>query len=144
MRTNVSFEHPAEFVPVSGEDGVLAVAGAKWFLALLSRIPGLSANAELCQEDWGVVIFAERNKKRFWVGLSMWPESDHAWLAHLHHGSSAWLQRFSSSGKSEFAQVALELHKVLKSEPSVSAVSWYREGDMTKAKPNGASTPSAG
>src|SRR6516162_6681702 len=100
MRTNVTFRHPAEFVPLSVEDGILAVSGAQWFAALLRRIRGLEIDEDLCQEDWGVVFFARRNQKKFWIGLSAW-DSEGAWLAHFHHGSFARLQRFSSSGKKE-------------------------------------------
>lgn len=77
MRNNVTFRHPAEFIPVSEDDGILATAGADWFVSLLQRIDGLSVQSELCQEDWGVVVFAERAGKRFWVGLSLWPEHEH-------------------------------------------------------------------
>ncbi len=41
MRTNVRFNHPSKFVPVSEDDGVLAVEGAQWFVALLQQIPRL-------------------------------------------------------------------------------------------------------
>ena len=57
MRNHVIFRHPAEFVPVSGEDGILSADSAEWFMSLLRQIPGLEIEAELCQEDWGVVAF---------------------------------------------------------------------------------------
>src|SRR6266480_712439 len=101
MRTNVRFRHPAEFVPVSDEDGILAVSGAQWFVSLLRRVPGLEIDDELCQEDWGVVAFVRRHQKHFWIGLSFWPDGEHTWLAHVHHRSFAWLQRLSPSGKIE-------------------------------------------
>ena len=63
MRTNVVFNHPAEFVLLSDEDGILAVDGAKWFVDMLSRIPGLQIDNELCQEDWGVAIRASARRK---------------------------------------------------------------------------------
>ena len=105
MRKNVTFRHPAEFVPVSGGDGILATAGAGWFVPLLRRIDGLSVQGELCQEDWGVVVFAERSGKRFWIGLSFWPDGEQAWLAHFHHHSFAWLQRRSAAGKRELERL---------------------------------------
>src|SRR5580765_1914740 len=101
MRTNVTFHHPAEFVPASEEDDILATTGAQCFVTLLHRVPGLDTTQELCQEDWGVVIFARRAQKKFWIGLSAWPEGEHAWLAHFHHGVYAWVQRLTSSGKTE-------------------------------------------
>jgi hypothetical protein len=65
MRTHVTFRHPAEFVPISDEDGILAVSGAQWFAELLRGVSGLQIEEELCQEDWGVVLFARRNRKKF-------------------------------------------------------------------------------
>ena len=87
MRTSVTFRHPAEFVGDSDDGGgILAVSGAYWFVELLRRVPRLQIDQNLCQEDWGVVVFARRNSKHFWIGLSAW-NSEGAWLAHFHHGS---------------------------------------------------------
>lgn len=87
MRNNVTFRHPAEFVET--EEGILSIDGVAWFVDLLRRIDGLGVDATLCQEDWGVVVFAQRAGKRFWIGLSLWPEDEPAWLAHVHHHSFA-------------------------------------------------------
>jgi hypothetical protein len=144
MRTNVSFRHPAEFVAVSDEDGILAVAGAQWFVSLLRRVPDLQIEAGLVQEDWGVVMRARRAKKSFWIGLSMWPEGEHAWLAHFHHGSFAWLQRLGSSGASELQRLIFDVHGVLVSEAAVSDIVWYEESQMRKAQPDGFTTPVEG
>jgi hypothetical protein len=141
MRTNVTFEHPAKFIPVSGEDGVLAVDGASWFVLLLERIPDLRFKSELCQEDWGVVVFAERNQSKFWIGLGMWPDSEHAWLAHFHHGVYSWLQRFTSSGKTELQRLVVDFHNVLLTESTVRKVVWYEERKMRKANPDGSAVP---
>ena len=83
MRTNVTFRHPGEFVRLSDEDGILAVSGAQWFATLLRRVPGLEIDEDLCQEDWGVVLFARRNGKKFLIGLSAWDKG--ALLAHFHN-----------------------------------------------------------
>lgn len=136
MRTNVTFRHPAEFVPLSDDDGILAVSGAQWFAALLRRVPDLEIDEELCQEDWGLVYFARRNQKKFWIGLSAW-DSDGAWLAHFHHGSFAWLQRFSSSGKNELKRLLADVHEVLASEPAISEIAWHEETKMSKPQPAG-------
>ena len=144
MRTNVTFHHPAEFVPVSDEDGILAVGGAQWFATLLRHVPDLQIDGELCQEDWGVVIFGRRAQKKFWIGLSMWPEDEHAWLAHFHHGSFAWLQRFAVTGQSELQRLVADVHRVLTSEPAVSDIVWYAESQMRKAQPDGFATPIEG
>ncbi len=141
MRTNVSFEHPAEFVPVSDEEGILAVAGAQWFVSLLRRVPDLQIDEPLCQEDWGVVIFARSARKKFWIGLSLWPEGEHAWLAHFHHGSFAWWQRLSSSGQRELQRLISDVHAVLTSESAISDIVWYEESQMKKAQPEGFATP---
>jgi hypothetical protein len=113
MRANVTFRHPAEFVGDEDDGGgVLAVRGAEWFAALLRRVPGLELDDDFCQEDWGVVFFARRKQKKFWIGLSGW-DVEGAWLAHFHHGSFAWLQRFSSTGKSELKRLLVDVHDVL-------------------------------
>jgi hypothetical protein len=140
MRTNVSFCHPAEFVSVP-EDGILAVSGALWFVDLLKRIPDLHVEPDLCQEDWGVVAFCRRGERAFWIGLSMWPEGEQAWLAHVHHGSFAWLQRFSKAGKEELRMLVHDLHQALASDPAVSQVAWYHERGMRTANPQGARAP---
>jgi hypothetical protein len=134
MCTNVIFRHPAPFVSAPEGEGILGVNGAHWFVSLLHRIPELHIDGNLCQEDWGVVVFAKRNNKRFWIGLSAW-NSDGFWLAHVHHRSFASWQRFFSSGKAELNRLACEMHAVLAKEPTVSEIAWYREKELTEANP---------
>ena len=55
-------------------------------LELLALVHGLAIEPRLCQEDWGVFIFAERDGKRFWIGLTWWPEGEGEWLVDVHHG----------------------------------------------------------
>jgi hypothetical protein len=123
---------------------MLSVIGAQWFVTLLRRVPNLEIDERLCQEDWGVVVFARRSQKKFWIGLSMWPDGEHAWLAHFHHGSFAWLQRFSSSGQRELQTLVTDVHRMLASEPAVSDIAWYDESQMRKAAPDGFASPSEG
>jgi hypothetical protein len=52
MRANVTFPPPAKFRPLSGDDDILSVGGARWLVLILSQIAGLQVDAELCQEDW--------------------------------------------------------------------------------------------
>jgi hypothetical protein len=99
--------------------------------------------AELCQEDWGVVVFAERGSKRFWIGLSLWPEDEQAWLAHFHHHSFAWLQRWSTAGKRELERLVGDFHSVLANEPTVRDIEWYHERDMRRADAQSSATPNA-
>jgi hypothetical protein len=143
MRTNVTFRHPGEFVPLSDEDSVLAASGAQWFAALLRRVAGLEIDNGLCQEDWGVAVFARRNQRKFWIGLSAW-NTDGSWLAHFHPGSLAWLQRFSSSGKRELERLLADVHEVLAAHPAISDIVWYEESEMSKPQPAGFSTPVEG
>jgi hypothetical protein len=143
MRTNVTFRHPAEFIPVSEDDGILAVAGAALFADMLRRIPGLDVSAPLVQEDWGVVATVTRNGCRFWIGVSLWPEGEGAWLAHVHHGSSAWIQRLTAKGKEELQKLARDLHATLDADVAVQDVVWFRESDMTKPAPDGIANPDA-
>ena len=144
MRTNVIFRHPAQFVPLSPDDGILSVDGIGWFVSLLRQIPGLQIEPGLCQEDWGVVAFAQRNGKRFWVGLSSWPDEEQMWLVHFHHHSFAWLQRWTTSGKNELQQLVLAAHEALSGDPAVSRLAWYLERDMTKANAQGSTNPIEG
>jgi hypothetical protein len=140
MRTNVTFRHPAEFVGDEGDGGgILVVSGAHWFATILKRVPGLELDADLCQEDWGVVFFARRNQKKFWIGLSAWDEG--AWVAHFHHGSFAWLQSFSSTGKDQFKRLLADVHDVLASEPAITEIAWHEENEMSKPEPAGFPTP---
>jgi hypothetical protein len=143
MRTNVTFRHPAEFAGDSEDGGgVLAVRGAHWFAELLRRVPELQIDEDLCQEDWGVVFFARRNQKKFWIGLSAWDEG--AWIAHFHHASFAWLQQFSSSGKNELKRLLASFHEVLASEAAISDISWLEESEMNKPRPAGFPLPVEG
>jgi hypothetical protein len=140
MRTFVKFRHPADFVPISDEDGILAVSGAQWFAELLRGVSGLQIEEELCQEDWGVVLFARRNRKKFWIGLSPW-DGEHSWLAHFHHGSFAWFQRFSSSGAEELKRLLADVHKVLATEQAISEIAWHEESEMRRPGPKSFPTP---
>jgi hypothetical protein len=101
----------------------------------------LEIDDDLCQEDWGVVIFARRNRKKFWIGLSAW-DAEGAWLAHFHHGSFAWLQRFSSSGKNELKRLLADVHEVLASEAAISHIAWHDASELSK--PQRAGFPHAG
>jgi hypothetical protein len=140
VRTNVSFRHPAEFVSLAESNNILAVDGACWFVTLLHRVPGLEIDENLCQEDWGTVIFAKRNGKAFWLGLSAWTDEGF-WLAHIHHGSFAWLQAISPTGKKEMNRLVTDIYAVLTSEAAVSDIAWYEEKEMRKAEPESFPTP---
>ena len=142
MRTHMTFRHPAEFVPLSDVDGVLAARGSEWFGALLRRVPDLVIDEDLCQEDWGVVFRARRGRKKFWIGLSAWDGG--VWLAHVHHGSFAWLQRFSPSGAGELKRLVADVHEVVASEAAISEIVWYEEREMSNPRPASFPTPADG
>ena len=143
MRTYVTFRYPTEFDSATDAAGILAVSGVQWFVELLRRVADLQIDDvdEHCQQDWGVVLYARREDKKFWIGLSIW-EGEHSWLSHFHHDSFfAWLQRLSSSGKRELQRVLCDFHAVLASEPAVSEIVWYEEKEIRKARPAGFPTP---
>lgn len=144
MRTNVTFQHPAKFVPLSGADGILSVGGARWLVLLLCQVAGLRVDDELCQEDWGVVLFASHDGKPFWVGLSAWPDQEEGWLVHFHHHHNAWIQRFSKAGRAALERLVAEFHAVPASDPQVSAIAWCEDCEIRRAEAHGASTPSKG
>jgi hypothetical protein len=141
VRTHVTFRHPAPLVLVSEDDGILSIDGADWFVSLLKRIDDLTIDAELIQEDWGVVVKVARSGKTFWIGLSFWPEGDQAWLAHLHHGSFKLLQRLLPAGDRELRRLLSDLHVVLAAAPSISEVRWYQEDALMRSPLDGAATP---
>ena len=108
--------------------------------------PALSATdlvvrGDLCQEDWGIVAFVEQAKRKFWIGLSA--EEEGAWIAHFHHGSWAWLQRFGSSGNRALQRLVQDFHGVLANQPVVSEITWYREDDMMKRQSSSGSPDAA-
>jgi hypothetical protein len=138
----VNFCHPAEFIRYSEEDGILASSGAAWFIAILKRIDGLDVQSELCQEDWGVVIFVGRRGYRFWIGLSGGATGgETAWLAHMHHGSFSWLQRLLPGGRREFWLLVLDIHRVLSSDPSVTDIKWFTQKQLMRADLKSAASP---
>jgi len=141
MRNKVLFQHPAEFVPNQDTEGVLSVDGAIWFLEILQVIPGIHVDEERCQEDWGVVFFARRNGSRFWIGLSAWMDDDADWLVHVHHRSFAWFQRWSRSGRDEFKQLVLDLHRVMESQAEVSNLRWYNRQELESGHGEGSPCP---
>src|SRR5262245_59259615 len=120
MRDHIRFQLEREFVGTEegGEAGVLSVEGAGWFPRLLGRIRDIDVSTDLLQEDWGVVAFARRAGKRFWIGLSS--EGDGEWLAHAHHG--ALLQRLSRRGREALLRLIGDLYAVLSSDTQVSNV----------------------
>lgn len=139
MRTNVTFRHPAKFVGDEGGGGVLAFSGAQWFAAILGGVPGLELDEDFCQEDWGVVFFARRYQKKFWIGLSFWDEG--VWVAHFHHGSFAWLQSFSHAGKNQLKRLLADVHEVLVNEPAITEIAWHEDSEMRRPRPAGFPTP---
>jgi hypothetical protein len=132
MRDHVRFHADKEFVGTeeNGEAGVLSVDGAGWFLELLAVVQGLAVEPRLCQEDWGVVIFAERDGKRFWIGLTWWPEGEGEWLVHVHHDSFALRQRLSRTGKEALVRLIADLDNALRWAPGVSGVVLSEERDL--------------
>jgi hypothetical protein len=129
--TYVTFRHPAEFVDAG--EGILAGSGAQWFAALLLRVPGLEIEGDLCQEDWGVGVFARRNRKKLSIDLSFWDEG--RWLAHFHYRPFAWLQRLGSSGKNELKRLLADVHEVLVSEAAISDIAWWRTPEVPMLHP---------
>lgn len=125
IRNHVTFRHPAEFVESDDFEGILSTEGAGWFVELLASVPRLAVDPKLCQEDWGVAIFADRDAYSFWVGLSPWDEG--AWLAHVHHGG--FIQGLRRAGKDTYARLVADLGIVLANADAVTRPEWYFEGD---------------
>lgn len=54
-RNNVTFRHPAAFVPVADAEGIMSTDGAGWFVVMLRKVPRLVLDPSLCQENEGSV-----------------------------------------------------------------------------------------
>jgi len=132
LRTQVIFEYPARFVGTEADNaGVLSVKGVRWFVFFLKSIPDLEVNSKLCQEDWGVVIFAKRHGRDFDVGLNWMDEGK--WLAHIHYGGIfGWVRRYSPSHKRELLCLVMDLHSVLSLYQSVKGIAWYSDKEAFK------------
>jgi len=142
MRNNVTFRYPAEFIGTEEDGaGVMAVEGASCLLQLLSGIRQIVVDPDPCQEDWGVVVFAERDRKPFWIGLSLYDEG--VWIAHFHGDSLAWLRWRSAPSNEELMELIADFHDVLCNEPAVSHVAWYTEQEMMRPNPQGFTTPAS-
>jgi hypothetical protein len=145
MRTHVTFRHPAEFVPVSEDDGILSITGVEWFLTILRQVPDLELDPDLCQEDWGVVVFARRTSGRFWIGVSMGPgfaPEEDDWIVHVH-GATSWLQRLSGAAAPAVDRLAHDLHIALQADPLVADVQWFTQRELNQGHRQGAPTPGA-
>jgi len=129
MRTNVIFRCAQEFVASDEEEGILGVRGASWFVERLKRIPGLAIDQRLTQEDWGVVIFSQKNEKMFWIGLSLYPDGENCWLAHVHHAPWTLLQRFTAKGKAALHDLVNEIDAMLRADATVTDVRWCCDED---------------
>lgn len=129
-RNHVRFIHPAEQIFVSEDEGICSVEGAGWLAEIVQRIPELSVNSELLQEDWGAMVFAERHGARFWLGLNFGPNGDDDRLAHAHHDCFLWPQWLTKKGIFEYRRLLEDVHNVLVADPNVSQVSWYFESDV--------------
>lgn len=133
MRTHVTFRHPAHGVQLSDE-GILAANGAQWFAQLLSRVPDLEIEKDICQEDWGIVVFAQRGGKKYWIGLSFW-SGDGAWIAHFHR------RLWQIDTKGDLARLISDAHAALANDPLAADIAWYEENELNKGQSRGNPTP---
>ncbi len=143
MRTTVSFEYPAPFVGTEADDaGVLSIKGAGWFASILSSIPELEVDSDLCQEDWGVVVFTKRRKMPFhfffWYGMA--EEPTHSWVAEVRHGGLFGLQRFVPKGQQELNRLVHDFNETLIHNPNISNIAWFNSSDDAFS-PKGQSFP---
>jgi len=133
MRTTVSFEYPAPFVGTDPDGGgVLSIKAAGWFATILSSIPELEVDFNLCQEDWGVVVFTKRQKRPFhfffWYGLA--EEPTNLWVTEVRHGGLLGLQRFLPEGQQELRRLVLDFNETLVRSPNVSHIAWFSSSDQ--------------
>ncbi|QDV75686.1 hypothetical protein [Botrimarina mediterranea] len=142
MRTNVCFRYPAPFVPVPDNELLLSTDGAIWFVDLLRKVPNLQINEELCQEDWGVVVFVNRNSARYWVGIGrLQDQNEGDWLAFFNPSPLSWLPWRRRHCRRELGNLIEAMHDVLQEDASVSQIVWYEEKEMRTPNPKGFATP---
>jgi hypothetical protein len=72
------------------------------------------------------VLFARRNRKKFWIGLNA-RDTEGSWLAHFHHDLFPSLQWLSSSGKNELKRLLADVHEVLASAAAISGIVWCKD-----------------
>jgi hypothetical protein len=137
VRNHVTFRYPAEFVSAADFDGIMSIDGAGWFVELLRKVPRLAIDPELCQEDWGVVVFGARDGFTFWFGFGC--RDDEEWLAHVNH--RGLLQRFRGAGKAAYAALISDLHVVLHEDGKVADMKWYDEVEIGSGDALGATSP---
>jgi len=127
MHTDVRFFYVAPFVAAQEDEAIFGVAGAGWFVDLLKRIPNLTVNEDLCQEDWGVIVFMQRNGKKFTVGIAPCFDrsEENEWWSQFSHAPLAWIQRASRSGNDELAKLITDFHAVLTQESAIKDIAWY-------------------
>ncbi len=140
-RSLVTFGHPAEMIAIDDVPDVLDVRGAGWFVGILEQVPGLEVDPELVQEDWGVVVRAARDGKRFWIGLSA--AEDGGWMAHLHHGVGTLIQRFVRAGRDALAGLHRDLHAALEGDARVHDIRWHDRDAFDRGQEQGAASPDA-
>jgi hypothetical protein len=138
MRNTVVFTIPNVRWPEETDEDdfsdILETKHAGWFADILRRIDWIKIDPELCQEDWGVVAFASHDNLQFWIGLSYGGDADNEWIAHVHHGSFAIVQRYTKKGKQAQQQLAVELDRALRAA-GATTVRWYDNDDRAFAKP---------
>jgi hypothetical protein len=129
MRSVVEFHYPAAYVAATAVDDILGIKGATWFVELLRQIPRIEIDPDLLQEDWGVVIYAQRDGRRFWIGLSGFGNDE--WVAHVHH--DAWLQRYAAAGKAAYNELVRELERALRAAHA-TPMRWFDGFDGLKSR----------
>ena len=119
MQNEFTFRYPEPGVTTNEDgSGVLSIRGAGWFADFLRRIPNLDVDGDLCQEDWCVVVFARREGREFWVGISSAGEGEYD--VHFHHGSFAWLQRMTPGGRAALARLIDDFRIVASEDEAVT------------------------
>jgi hypothetical protein len=139
IRNHATFRHPEALEAHPDELDTLTIAGVDWFVDVLREIPRLAVDRELCQEDWGVVVFGRRDGFTFWFGLSYWDEEE--FVAHVHH--RGLLQRFRAAGRVAYATTIADLHVALSQHHSITHVAWHYESELDRSTSRGAASPDA-
>ncbi len=134
MRTNVTFRHTAKFVPLSDEDGIIAVNGAQWFAALLRRVQALEIDENLCQEDWGRRVICPTQ----WTKVLDWTKCVER-KRHMARPLSPWFTGVVAAVRFVW-QERIEAFvgrcsPALAGDAAISDIAWYEESEMHKPQP---------
>ncbi len=123
-------------------ESCLAESAAGWFVELLQKVPNLKVDTKLCQEDWGVLIFIERNGLKFFASLGIQEDDDsdgyqYHWLAFFTLPDKSLFSFFGRGPKPDDQKRVLrtivgDVAEVFSKEPQISDMLWFTDKESNE------------